>query len=127
MPVHDHCEPQIIRALEKAGWQIYPRQYALYLPGRRFPLIADIQAQKADATIIIVEVKCFTGEVLAELYTAFGQYLVYRSLLQLRRIQKTLYLAIPQLAYDTIFKDFGLQIAVENAIKLLIVDLEREE
>lgn len=100
MPRLDQCHSQIVRALEKTGWIVGDRPYILPVAGRR-PLQIDLYARRATngspQTIIVVEVKCFADEraELNELYTAIGQYTLYRSLLRQRGITDFLFLAVP--------------------------------
>jgi hypothetical protein len=82
MPALDSCHPQVVRALEKAGWNVSPVPHAIRVPGRRYPLLADMRANRDEASIIVVEVKCFLDDPIAELYVAIGQYMIYRSLLR---------------------------------------------
>lgn len=125
MPVYDSCEPQIVRALEKAGWTVTPGPHLIYVPGRRNPLMADIHAQRGDNHMIIAEVKCFTDKQLDELYTSIGQYLVYRSMLKRERSTTPLYLAIPQDVYETLFMSLAMDVVRETGIKLLVVNIEQ--
>jgi hypothetical protein len=72
----DACEPQVIRALEKEGWQILAKPYLIVTLVRN--LYADLSLQKfqngSSEQIIVLEVKCFTnpGSDLTEFYTAVG-------------------------------------------------------
>jgi hypothetical protein len=126
MPAIDRCHFQVVRALEKDGWEVDDRQYALTsFPGKR--LFVDIQARKGERQLLLVEVKCFTGQWLDELYQAIGQYLVYQHLVQQISPRRALYLAIPRHVYLDFVKQFVLPIIKEHRIKLLVVDLEREE
>ncbi len=125
MPALDRCHPQVVRALEKAGWNVAPKPYRLPLVGRP-PLSIDIEAKNANNRIIIVEVKCFTDNEVNDLYTAVGQYLVYRSLLRAQNINHSLYLAIPLPIYQGVFKEIGIFVMQETGIKLIVVDIENE-
>ncbi len=126
MPALDACHPQIVHALEKAGWTVSPVPHAIRAPGRKYPLLADIRANRGQEEIIIVEVKCFLDDPLVELYTAVGQYGVYRSLLQQSPQKFPVYLAVPNYAYHGIFKEIGMQIIAEFEINMIVVDLEAE-
>jgi len=134
MPALDYCHQQVVRALRKNGWEIDPRPYFVRIEG--LTLFADIQAHRRTSDngqiqqIIIVEVKCFTDQRSDqdELYRALGQYLLYRSALRARGISSPLYLAIPTLAYLRLFsKSLVLDTVREAGIKLIIVDVDREE
>ena len=73
MPALDVCEPQMIRALEKAGWQIIGKTLPIYLEYKRV-VYADLSLQRAQQQIIVVEVKCF-----------FAKTSLIRSILSCRR------------------------------------------
>jgi len=125
MPALDACHPQVVNALQKAGWKVSPHPFAI--PNRRRnPLLADIRAEQNANQIIIVEAKCFEKNNLDELYTAIGQYIVYRSLMNKMPIQLPLYLSIPTTAYYGIFKEIGLDIVNEMNIKLIVIDIVNE-
>jgi len=125
MPALDKCHDQVVRALEKEGWTVASKPISLVAPERHPPL-ADIGAQREGDEIIVVKVKCFADDELYELYTAIGQYLVYRSLI--RRANKTqkLYLAIPSSAYHGIFRQLGMSIVAETGIKMIVVNMNSE-
>jgi hypothetical protein len=125
MPALDKCHDQVVRALEKEGWIIAPKPHLLVVP-ERHPLLADLKARRGTDEIIIVEVKCFEDDELSELYTAIGQYLVYRSLIKQKNPRRKLYLAVPSPAYHGIFRQLGMSIVVETGIKMVVVDLDRE-
>lgn len=81
MSALDACEPQIIRALEKDGWQIVAKPYQIKIDRRI--VFADFSARHVNGDsehfIVVMEVKCFTNPKtdLTELYTAIGQYQLY--------------------------------------------------
>ena len=127
MPSSDRCLPQIKRALEKAGWFVAAEPHLIYVPGKRNPLLADIHATRGLNTVIIAEVKCFHDNLFNELYTAIGQYLVYRALLREINDTTPLYLAIPSHAYHGIFEIAGRFVVKEVKINLLVVNTEKEE
>lgn len=100
----------------------------------RRSMLADLRAQRTlngrSEQIIIVEVKCFTNPKfdLPELYTAIGQYEIYRAALRKGQSTPPLYLALPDTAYNRLMKDSAFRNALERAaIKMLIVDIETEE
>lgn len=62
-----------------------------------------------------------------DLYTAIGQYLIYRALLRKTLNTMLLYLAIPLHAHEHIFDEAVLLVIHETAINLLIVNLDTEE
>ena len=131
MPALDQCHHQIVRALEKAGWNVDDNPFVIPIIGVR-RLFVDIQAEKTQRngfqTIIVVEAKCFSDSrtELNDLYTAIGQYIVYRSLLIKRKAGMPIYLAVPVHAYEGIFQQLAMQVVQEIGIKMIVVDLERE-
>lgn len=80
MPAKDSCQRKIVAALERDGWTI-----AVKPPGLRrkdYYVLVDVEAV-LDGRTIYVEVKCFPGNNASqELYLAFGQYIVYRSMMK---------------------------------------------
>jgi len=124
----DVCREQVVRALEIAGWIVYPDEFMLRI-GRRHRLYIDIEAfLPADRSIMIVEVKCFQDKAAqtTELYTAIGQYLIYQSFLDQRGINTPLYLAVPTSAYAGIFQRMAMPVIQRNHVKMIIVDMGRE-
>jgi hypothetical protein len=129
MPAVDQCEPQVIRALDKAGWQIMNRPYSIKLVGRRGYVFADLRLRSHDQEIIVVEAKCFADPDgwLEELYRSIGQYMLYRNALRLRELPQSLYLTVPTRAYQQLFLLPAVQATVNEAkIKLIVIDLDRE-
>jgi hypothetical protein len=126
MPALDACHSQVVHALEKAGWTVSPVPHAIRIPGRRYPLLADMRANRGQDEIIIVEVKCFLDDPIGELYTAIGQYMVYRNLLRQSPSKPPLYLAVPSYAYRGIFNEIGMAVVNEAQIKLLVVEMDQE-
>lgn len=133
MPKLDDCHLQIVHALEKQGWRVADSPYVLPLPGTgRRPLQIDLYAQRYEndllTTIIIVEVKCFSNRKSDwdDLYTAIGQYIVYRNLLRQRGVPDTIYLAVPVHAYKGIVSQVALPILDEIQVKMIVVDIAEE-
>lgn len=131
MPAIDQCEPQVVRAFEKAGWVITDEQFPIYVSKREF-VFADLRIQHVaeSQTILVVEVKCFSSKrsLLDEFYHAVGQYAVYRNALRLAGINVNLYLSVPSHIYDTFFDRAMVNETIKDVrIKMVVVDLEREE
>lgn len=131
MPAIDQCEPQVIRALQKQGWIVTRRPFAIRL-GKGESIYADLRLVSAQdqRVIIVVEVKCFSEKrsILDEFYHAVGQYLFYRDVLVLKNINTPIYLSVPLNIYDTFFNRETVKTVVQNAqIKVIVVDLENEE
>src|ERR1051326_2748151 len=100
MPVIDSCQPEVVAALEKDGWRVnIPRR----LKTEDLYAHIDLEAESESAHIL-VEVKCFPGaNDTQELYTALGQYLVYREILAVLKPGVGLWLAVPEAVYTTLF------------------------
>ena len=128
MPQLDSCHPQVVHALEKAGWDVSGDPYSLDTTLN--VLFVDIEAWRTDGNpIIVVEVKCFREGTsdMTSLYNAIGQYLVYRSLLSRLRKNRVLYMALPANIYHGKFQFFGMPLVNELQINLIVVDLDKEE
>jgi hypothetical protein len=131
VPKLDECHHQVVHALEKAGWVVAPRPYTLYID-KTHRLHIDIEArfqQKGHVrSVMVVEVKCFDDPDTAttDLYTAIGQYLVYRALLEQKQVAIPLYLAVPEEAYQGIFRRMAMPVIQQNRIKILVVQLSDE-
>jgi hypothetical protein len=89
LPAIDDCAPQVVRALQKAGWIVSPKPERKLLEHRvaYIDLVARNEQQSA-----YIEVKCFPAAAIGgastpEEYTAIGQYIIYRTLLELIGIQ----------------------------------------
>lgn len=132
MAAKDHCQPQIVKALQKAGWHVEKEQMMIDYSEERAPLWADLRLSKhaSNQEIIIVEVKCFQDErsYLSDLYQAIGQYQVYRTALDLRGQLAPLYLAIPQPIFEGLLAEPALRATLDRAtIQLIVVELTQEE
>ena len=131
MPAIDSCQPQVIRALEKDGWNVETNSGRFRKDNRA--IVIDIRANYGSngqsRQILLVEVKCFadSSEYTRDLYVAIGQYVVYQAMLNELKNSTSLYLAIPLRAYDDLF-DGVIQRAINDVkIKIIVVDIEREE
>ena len=132
MPARDKYHDIVIRAMQAEGWTIthdpLPLTYAdqdLYVDlGAEYGAIG---AQKAGRQIA-VEIKTFLRRSAVEdLQNALGQYQMYRMILQETQPEWTLYLAVPERAYESfLVKRFGQFILSGAQIKLLVFN-ERKE
>lgn len=126
----DSCEPEIIRAFERAGWFVDDKPHHIALNNR--DLFADLRLRSGDnlREIVVIEVKCFNDpdDDLPEIYHATGQYLMYRLAMDTLGDQHIpLYLALPEAAYERFrFEPIFLMLFNQAGVKLVIVDLERE-
>lgn len=132
MPAVDDCEPQVIRALEKADWVVVDRPYSIQLVEKTSRYVfADLRLESVQNNdeMIVVEVKCFptSRSQIDEFYHAFGQYVVYRHALRLRGISTPIYLTMPDAAYKVLIQIPAIQAAlVDSDVKIILVDLASE-
>jgi len=129
----DTIHDSIKNALSKAGWtitaeflQIEYEELEIFadLVAEREPIVAEKDGQK-----IIVEVKTFAGRsFIRELQQALGQYDLYHEIIELAELNYELYLAISATIYETFFLRKGThEIIQRRQLKLLVVDVDREE
>lgn len=129
MPALDQCHPQVIRALEKDGWEIVASPFTLTVH-RDALLFVDVRAQRLEngesKVVLLVEVKCFPegSSDTRELYIALGQYLIYRSILKQKELAATVYLAVPSDAFHNVISRLGLAAIRDNQVKMVVVDVE---
>jgi hypothetical protein len=130
MPAYDQCHPQVVRALEREGWEVRESPFLIRV-GRR-TLFVDIElvrkTQGEDERIIVVEVKCFApgSAETTELYTSLGQYLVYRALLAQYHLTGDLFLAVPVHAYGGVYNDLAKSLLDELQVQMVVIDLDSE-
>jgi XisH protein len=130
MPRLDQCHEQVVRALEKEGWTVAKKQLKLYAEDRQ--IFIDIRANRGingtRQQILLVEVKCFPDRdsTTQELYTALGQYIIYRAVLAELNTPSQLYLSIPESVFTDIFDPTAKRAVKDNQIKIVVVNLERE-
>ena len=79
--------------------------------------------------IALVEVKCFPDpqNTSQEIYTAVGQYIIYRAMLRELELDIPLYLSIPEAIFNDVFDVIVRRAIQENQIKLVIVNLDEEK
>lgn len=124
MPALDDCQPQIVQALQKAGWIVSSKPKRLIV-GRRVVYI-DLVAVR-NGRQIYIEVKCFEeSDSSRDQYAAVGQYLTYRAMLQALQDPTPLYLTIPGKMYETGMDPILQSVLEDNHIWLLVVDMEME-
>jgi len=133
MPRLDVYHETVKNALAKDGWTITDDPYVIEYGGVRMQ--ADLGAEKIFAAEkqnrqIVVEVKVFdgSGSFISKLHTATGQYGNYRSLLQIIKPERQLYLAVSNRTFMDYFCSVGVQtILAHQQIKLVIFDPKSEE
>jgi hypothetical protein len=133
MPAIDQCEPQVIRALQKQGWEVTHQPFAVRIDrGRPAYVYADMRLRRIrdQVSLIVVEVKCFAGTrtLLDEFYQAIGQYVVYRHALEMNGVQTPIYLTVPDTVYATFLQGALIEAVLHDIqVKLIVVNLEKEE
>jgi hypothetical protein len=131
VPALDQCHPQVVHALEKAGWRVVFAPYVIHVDDKR--AFADMILSKGtngtSEQMIVLEVKCFpAGRAFThELYNALGQYLVYREMMRLDNAVVPLFLSIPIEVFNSDFDTIVMETIRSNQIRLLVINLEKEE
>lgn len=131
MPAIDSCQPNVIKAFEKEGWQVIEQPLMLRLMKRNIYIDIKFRRLKGGIVeeIVIAEVKCFSNPKfdLEEFYSAIGQYQLYRKALHIYNDFSDIYLVIPQTAYQRLQLESALiAIFEETDVKLILVDVEQE-
>jgi hypothetical protein len=130
MPSYDQCHEQVMRALQKDGWQIDEQQVPIKLDRRK--VFVDMRVGRvmngSRQQMLLLEVKCFPDakNTTQEIYTAIGQYILYRVMLRKVEFDVPLYLSIPENIFSDVFDDSVRQAIQETQIKLVIVNLDEE-
>ncbi len=127
MSAYDRYHHNFVRALKKEGWLVHDKMYHLILQGRDF--YPDILARRNNETVVI-EVKGFYDDsfTVATLSKAFGQYLIYRHVLQSLGHQFPIFLGVALSDHDDIMLDeFVLSLFQLYEVNLVVVDIDKEE
>ena len=118
-------------ALEKEGWTI--TDDPLYISFGGVDVYIDLAAEKLilaekKEQKIAVEIKSFLGSsTIYDFHLAVGQFINYRTILNQKDPQRSLYLAIPEEAYDNFFRlEFTRTVINNNKINLIIYNVEKE-
>ncbi|MBW4621511.1 MAG: XisH family protein [Cyanosarcina radialis HA8281-LM2] len=129
----DRFHAVVKTALIKDGWKVThdPLQIKVGGVDMEIDLGAErlLAAERGDEKIA-VEVKSFLVGVsaISEFHTALGQFINYRAALRREDPDRILYLAVPDLTYNSFFQlDFPASMLQENAVKLAVYDIELEE
>ncbi|MFN8442529.1 MAG: element excision factor XisH family protein [Caldilineaceae bacterium] len=131
MSRRDNYHDIVKEALIREGWTITHDPYRFLSSPE---LTTDLGAEKPIAAErgndkIAVEIKSFlSASRIADLEKAIGQYVLYATLLQRQEPERTLYLAIPKYAFNTVFATQVGKIAIESfALRLIVFSIEEEE
>ena len=86
-------------------------------------------AAERGAEKIAVEVKSFlaTASAISEFHTALGQFINYRAALRREEPDRVLYLAVPDLIYNSFQLNFPASMLQENTVKVIVYDIELEQ
>ncbi|MBI1763317.1 MAG: hypothetical protein HYR56_17980 [Acidobacteria bacterium] len=106
MPRRDAFHANLRSALEKDGWRITHDPLTIRHKGLR--VYIDLAAERLEAAApepIAVEIKVFGGPSRVDNFErAIGQYDLYRTVLHDAQIERELFLAISQTAWDELLK-----------------------
>ena len=131
MPELDDCHYQVANALTKAGWTVdVTPLHITDTSGNDF--FIDLTAIRPAAEVhpfeIAVEVKCFTlPKKSAELHRAIGQCIVYKGISEREGYSLPVYMAVPAATFTKYFNDPLVAVLVGHGIKLIEIDLDKEE
>lgn len=132
MPARDSVHHNLRRALERDGWTITHDPLRLSV-GRR-KLYVDLGAEQLIAAEkglrkIAVEIKSFAGPSdVKDLEDAVGQFVVYEHAMRREQPGRTLYLAVPEAAWQLIFTDELGQILIDDhVVQVVTFDPVKEE
>ncbi len=119
-------------ALIQEGWRVTDNPLTL-LSRAEGGISTDLGAEKIivaekGLTKIAVEIKSFTNpSLIHDFLRAIGQYSGYNVVIRLKKLERTLYLAMPIFAYEKlILYDFVQAIIEENGIKFLLFDPQQK-
>lgn len=120
--------------LEKEGWTITDDPLELYNKAEKIDYEIDLGAERLlcaekGTEKIAVEIKsCLKLSFAHEFHAILGQYLVYLEGLKELKIDRVLYLAIPQFAEEKLKEySFLLRLIAAYQVKMLIFDINTSE
>lgn len=132
MPALDTFHQHMRHALERDGWTI--THDPLKLSVRRRKLYVDLGAERLLAAEkglqkIAVEVKTFAGPSdVKDLEDAVGQFIVYEHALRRVEPDRSLYLAVPETAWQLVFADsLGEMLMDDHVLRVVTFDQVKEE
>lgn len=132
MPARDLYHDAVRTALEKDGWIITDDPLILTIGLRS--VFVDLGAEKLIAAErgtekIAVEVKSFLSpSPISDLEIAWGQYFLYARTLQKQEADRSLYLAVNETVFQTLFaEEAGQLLLAEPGFRLMVFDAKTEE
>ncbi|MEG4807885.1 element excision factor XisH family protein [Microcoleus sp. F8-D3] len=131
MSAKDIYHDTVKRALQKDGWTITHDPFPMQIGRKR--LSADLGAERLinaekGTQKIVVEVKSFVGRSdVKDLEQALGQYVLYRQVLNEMQSDRTLYRAVSEEIFTSVFTiELGQVLLKNNLVKLIVFDKESE-
>ncbi|CUR35413.1 element excision factor XisH family protein [Planktothrix tepida] len=129
----DRFHQVVKKALAKEGWNVTRDPFQIKVGGVDMEI--DLGAERLLAAErgeekIAVEVKSFLANTsaISEFHTALGQYINYRAALRREEPERILYLAVPELVYNSFFQlDFPASMLQENSVKIMVYNIELEQ
>ncbi len=119
---HDHVRT----ALENDGWVITHDPYKIIIGRRKgyIDLGAELIGAEKNTEKIAVEIKSFLGlSDLDQFEDALGQFLIYFFALTKREPERVLFLAVPNLFYESFFDDpFFVELGAHFQLKIAVFD-----
>ncbi|MBN3939392.1 MAG: XisH family protein [Nostoc sp.] len=133
MAAKDRFHQVVKTSLTKDGWNVTHDPLQIKVGGVDMEI--DLGAERLLAAErgnekIAVEVKSFlaSASAISQFHTALGQFINYRAALRREEPDRVLYLAVPDLTYNSFFQlDFPASMLQENTVKLLIYDIQLEQ
>lgn len=133
MAAKDRFHQVVKTALIKDGWDVThdPLQIKVGGVDMEIDLGAErlLAAERAGEKIA-VEIKSFlaSASAISEFHMALGQFINYRAALRREERDRVLYLAVPDLTYNSFFQlDFPASMIQENAVKLIVYSIKLEQ
>jgi hypothetical protein len=122
----DKYHAHVRSALENDGWTITHDPYKVMIGRRRgyIDLGAELIAAEKSTEKIAVEIKSFLGLSDPDQFEdAIGQFIIYLFALSKREPDRTLFLAVPNLFYESFFEDaFFVELAQHYSLKIAVFD-----
>jgi hypothetical protein len=131
MPAKDIYHEIVKTALINDGWTITHDPLTIRLTKKR--LYVDLGAERLiaaqrDTEQIAVEIKSFTcASDVKDIEDALGQFVLYLHVLMRYDPERTLYLAVPESIYTSLFtEEIGEILLQDDVIRLVTFDPEQE-
>lgn len=131
MPAEGIYHDTVKRALQKDGWTITHDPFPLQIGKKR--LSANLGAERlisAERGLqrIVVEVKSFVEQSdVKDWEQTLGQYVLYRQILNEMGVERSLYLAVSQPIFNSVFTiELGQVLLKNQVVKLIVFDDESE-